>query len=73
MDKRNIEEQLRDLHFDMDEEIEDRYERQGRRSITQRHAHAPIDTSQAIVLAAVILVGGLWGGKLVYDSSRNNG
>ena len=72
MDKRNIEEQLKDLHFDMDEEIDDRYERQGRRRITQRHAHSPMDTSQAIVLAAVIIVGGLWGGKLAYDYIRNN-
>lgn len=26
-----------------------------------------MDTSQAIILAAIIMVGGLWGGKLVYD------
>jgi hypothetical protein len=27
----------------------------------------PMDTSHAIILAAIIIVGGLWGGKLVYD------
>ncbi len=26
-----------------------------------------MDTSQAIILAAIIIVGGLWGGKLFYD------
>lgn len=67
MDKRGIQEQLKDLHFDMDEEIDDRNERRGQLSITHRHARPAMDTSQAIVLAACIIVGGLWGGKLIYD------
>jgi len=67
MDKRDIEEQLKDLHFNMDEEIDDHNERRGQRSIAHRNARPTMDTSQAIVLAACIIVGGLWGGKLVYD------
>ena len=67
MDKRNIDEQLKSLSFDMDDEIDDRNERRGYRPPPTRHAHTPMDTSQAIILAAIIIVGGLWGGKLVYD------
>lgn len=67
MEKRDIDEQLQNLSFDMDEEIDDRNERRGRRTTAYRHAHQPMDTSQAIVLAAIIMVGGLWGGKLLYD------
>ncbi|KFB21715.1 hypothetical protein PGPR2_22810 [Pseudomonas aeruginosa PGPR2] len=32
-----------------------------------RCAHTPMDPSHAIILAAIIIVGGLWGGKLLYD------
>ncbi|MNF38003.1 hypothetical protein D3C85_810460 [compost metagenome] len=67
MEKRDIDEQLKNLSFDMDEEIDDRNERRGRKATTYHHAHQPMDTSQAIVLAAIIIVGGLWGGKLFYD------
>lgn len=55
------------LSFDMDEEIDDRNERQGRRAIPPRRTNLPMETSHAIILAAFIIVGGLWGGKLLYD------
>lgn len=67
MKKRDIDDQLKVLSFDMDEEIDDRNERQGYRAVSTRRAHPPMDTSHAIILAAMIIVGGLWGGKLVYD------
>ena len=67
MNKRDIDDQLKVLSFDMDEEIDDRNERQGYRAAHARRAHPPMDTSHAIILAAIIIVGGLWGGKLVYD------
>ncbi|MCY1291876.1 hypothetical protein D9M69_467720 [compost metagenome] len=67
MDKREIDEQLKNLSFDMDEEIDDRNERRGRKAAPPRHANPPMDPSHAIILAAIIIVGGLWGGKLVYD------
>lgn len=67
MDKREIDEQLKNLSFDMDEEIDDRNERLGHRSIPPAHVYRPMDPSHAIILAAIIIVGGLWGGKLLYD------
>lgn len=67
MEKRETDEQLRVLSFDMDEEIDDRNERRGRKATPPRHAHTPMDPSHAIILAAIIIVGGLWGGKLLYD------
>lgn len=67
MEKREIDEQLKSLSFDMDEEIDDRNERRGRKAAPPRHAHTPMDPSHAIILAAIIIVGGLWGGKLLYD------
>lgn len=67
MEKRETDEQLKNLSFDMDEEIDDRNERRGRRAAPLRHAHTPMDPSHAIILAAIIIVGGLWGGKLLYD------
>jgi sensor c-di-GMP phosphodiesterase-like protein len=67
MNKRDIDDQLKDLDFDMDDEIDARNERQGYRPVQARRAHPPMDTSHAIILAAIIIVGGLWGGKLVYD------
>jgi len=67
MDKRDIDEQLNDLRFDMDDEIDARNERRGWQPQPARHAYRPMETSHAIILAAIIIVGGLWGGKLVYD------
>lgn len=67
MEKREVDEQLKNLSFDMDAEIDDRIERRGRRATSYRHALQPMETSHAIILAAVIIVGGLWGGKLFYD------
>lgn len=67
MDRRDIDEQLSNLSFDMDEEIDDRNERRGWSRSSVQHAHRPMDTSQAIILAAIIIVGGIWGGKLLYD------
>lgn len=67
MEKREVDEQLKNLSFDMDEEIDDRNERRGRRATSYRHVHQPMETSHAIILAALIIVGGLWGGKLFYD------
>lgn len=67
MDRRDMDRQLKSLSFDMDEEIDDRNERRGWQSSSIPHAHRPMDTSHAIILAAIIVVGGLWGGKLLYD------
>ncbi|EOU3040713.1 TPA: hypothetical protein L4T88_003719 [Pseudomonas aeruginosa] len=67
MEKRETDEQLKIQSFDMDEEIDDRNERRGRKAAPPRHAHTPMDPSHAIILAAIIIVGGLWGGKLLYD------
>lgn len=67
MDRRDIDEQLNNLSFDMEEEIDARNERRGWQPTSVQHAHRPMDTSQAIILAAIIIVGGLWGGKLFYD------
>lgn len=67
MEQREIDEQLKNLKFDMDAEIDDRNERLGHRHYAPRHVHQPVETSHAIVLAALIIVGGLWGGKLLYD------
>lgn len=64
---RRDDEELKGFNFDMDEEIDDRNERRGGRRAPATHAHRPMDTSHAIILAAIIIVGGLWGGKLVYD------
>lgn len=67
MDKRDIDEQLNDLRFDMDDEIDARNERRGWQPQPARYAYRPMETSHAIILAAIIIVGGLWGGKLIYD------
>lgn len=67
MEKREIDEQLKDISFDMDDEIDDRNERLGHRSSAPSHVYRPMDPSHAIILAAIIIVGGLWGGKLLYD------
>ncbi|HEJ4558570.1 hypothetical protein DK265_29400 [Pseudomonas aeruginosa] len=67
MEKRETDEQLKSLSFDMDEEIDDRNERRGRRAAPLHRAQTPMDPSHAIILAAIIIVGGLWGGKLLYD------
>ncbi|TLX70506.1 hypothetical protein FAS41_28000, partial [Pseudomonas nicosulfuronedens] len=67
MERRETDKQLKGLSFDMDEEIDDRNERRGRKATPPRHAHTPMDPSHAIILAAIIIVGGLWGGKLLYD------
>lgn len=67
MDKRDIDQQLNDLRFDIDDEIDARNERRSRQPPPARHAYRPMETSHAIILAAIIIVGGLWGGKLVYD------
>lgn len=67
MDKREIDEQLKNLSFDMDDEIDDRNERLGHRPSPPSHVYRPMDPSHAIILAAIIIVGGLWGGKLLYD------
>ncbi len=72
MEKREIDEQLKSLSFDMDEEIDDRNERRGRKAAPPRHAHTPMDPSHAIILAAIIIVGGLWGGSFSTTTSRNN-
>lgn len=64
---RRDDEELKGFSFDMDEEIDDRNERRGGRRAPAMHAHRPMDTSHAIILAAIIIVGGLWGGKLLYD------
>jgi uncharacterized protein HemX len=67
MERRDIDEQLSKLSFDMDEEIDARNERRGWSRASVQRAHRPMDTSQAIILAAIIIVGGIWGGKLLYD------
>lgn len=67
MDKRDIDEQLNDLRFDMDDEIDARNERRGWQPQPARHAYSPMETSHAIILAAIIIVCGLLGAKLIYD------
>ena len=62
-----MDEQFKNLKFDMDEEIDARNEREGRRVHNSYRAHPPMPISHAIILAAIIVVGGLWGGKLLYD------
>lgn len=62
-----MDEQFKNLKFDMDEEIEARNEREGRLVHTAYRAAPPMSVSHAIVLAAIIIVVGLWGGKLAYD------
>ncbi|WP_312245217.1 hypothetical protein [Stutzerimonas nitrititolerans] len=56
-----MDDQFKNLKFDMDEEIQ---EREARASVQHRQ---PIDTGHAIIIAAIILVVGIWGGKLYYD------
>lgn len=67
MERREVDEQLKNLSFDMYEEIDDRNERRGRRATSYHHTHRPMETSHAVILAAIIIVGGLWGGKFLYD------
>lgn len=57
-----MDEQFKNLKFDMDEEIEQRH-----RTVTRRHGHRPMEISHAIILGAIIIVVGIWGGKLYYD------
>lgn len=56
-----MDEQLKSLKLDMDEEMQ---ERQARIAANRK---PPIDTGTAIIVAAIILVAGLWGGKVFYD------
>lgn len=56
-----MDDQFKNLKFDMDEEIQ---EREARASVQRKQ---PIDTGHAIIIAAIILVVGIWGGKLYYD------
>ena len=56
-----MDDQLKNLKFDMDEEMQERKARINTRP------KPPIDTGTAIIAAAIILVAGLWGGKLYYD------
>jgi hypothetical protein len=56
-----MDEQFKNLKFDMDEEMQ---ERQARVSASRKQ---PIDTGTAIIIAALILVAGIWGGKVYYD------
>lgn len=67
MDKREIDEQLKTLAFDMDDEINARNKRLGHRSTPPSHLYRPMDPSHAIIFATIVIVGGLWGGKLLYD------
>ena len=53
MDKRDIDEQLNDLRFDMDDEIDARNERRGWQPQPARNAYRPMETSHAIILAAI--------------------
>lgn len=57
-----MDEQFKNLKFDMDEEIEER-----RRTVKRRHGHRPIEISHSIILGAIIIVVGIWGGKIYYD------
>lgn len=57
-----MDEQFKNLKFDMDEEIEQR-----RHTVKRRHGHRPMEVSHAIILGAIIIVAGIWGGKIYYD------
>lgn len=67
MDKRDSDGRPDEPAFDMDEEIDARNERLGRRAALPHPVYRPMHPSHAIILAALIVVGGLWGGKLLYD------
>lgn len=57
-----MDEQLKHLKFDMEEEIADREQQ-----FSQRRRARPMETSHAIILGAIIIVVGIWGGKIYYD------
>ncbi|SDH95515.1 hypothetical protein [Pseudomonas panipatensis] len=57
-----MDEQLKNLKFDMDEEVAER-----ERHFAQRRRAQPLDISHAIILGAIIIVVGIWGGKIYYD------
>ena len=56
--------QLENLQIDPEDEIEARY--RARRS-RPKTAFGSIGVGEAIIIAAVILVIGIWGGKMAYD------
>lgn len=58
-----MDDQFKNLKFDMAEEIEERQAR-----IESRQGSGGIGLGTAIVVAAVILVAGLWGGKYLDDA-----
>jgi len=62
-----MDEQFKNLKFDMDEEIQEREARIG----NSRSRH-DMGVGTAIVIAAVILVVGLWGGKYLDDAIQEH-
>lgn len=54
-----MDDQFKKLGPDLDELEERMY--------PARKTHKPMDTGQAIIIAAIIMVAGLWGGKIYYD------
>jgi len=58
-----MDEQLKNLKFDIAEEIEERHAR-----LERRQGKGGIGIGTAIIVAATILVTGLWGGKYLDDA-----
>lgn len=57
-----MDEQLKNLKFDMEEEVAEREQQ-----FYKRRRDSLIDTNQAIILGAIIIVVGIWAGKIYYD------
>jgi hypothetical protein len=60
-----MDEQFKNLKFDMDEEIEER-----RRTFKRRHGHRPMKISYAIILGAIIIGAGFFGGQVYLNHSK---
>jgi hypothetical protein len=54
-----MDEQFKNLKFDMNEEIEER-----RRTTKRRHGHRQMEISHAIILGAIIIAAGFFGGQV---------
>ena len=67
MYKKTPSEQFEKLDIDMAEELEARIETRGWRPSRSSYSNDQISTSHAIIIGAIIIVVGLWGGKLAYD------
>jgi len=60
-----MDEQFKNLKFDMNEEIEER-----RRTTKKRHGHRQMEISHAIILGAIIIGAGFFGGQIYLSHSK---